>query len=239
MPKIHETWTILPHGPLRKIDDGILTVAGDIPMPLGKFPRRMTVVRLAHKRTAIFSAIALPEPRMERIEAMGKPAFLIVPNGHHRLDAKIWKARYPEIEVVTPPGARAEVAEVVPVGSTEGDFGDTEVDFVVVAGTKEQDSALIVRRPRGTSLIVNDMIANVRHPHGIGAKIMARLFGFGVHGPRVPRPARRQVEAKPFARQLREWAALTDLRRIIVSHGDMITENPAGVLERIADALEA
>ena len=60
MPKIHETWTVLPHGPLREIDDGILTVTCDIPMPLGNFPRRMTVVRLARKRTSIFSAISLP-----------------------------------------------------------------------------------------------------------------------------------------------------------------------------------
>ena len=46
MPKILEKWTVLPHGPLQSIDDGILTVTGDIPMPLGNFPRRMTVVRL-------------------------------------------------------------------------------------------------------------------------------------------------------------------------------------------------
>ena len=91
-----------------------------------------------------------------------------------------------------------------------------------------------MRRPGGTTLIVNDIIGHVRHPRGIGAKIMARLFGFGVHGPRIPRPARRHFDAKPLARQLREWAKLPDLKRIIVSHGDPITDDPVGVLERIA-----
>lgn len=238
MPKIHDHWTVLPHGPLREIDDGILTVAGDIPMPLGNFPRRMTVVRLARKRTAIFSAIALPEPQMQRIEEMGKPAFLIVPNPAHRLDAKIWKARYPQIKVLTPPGARRDVEEVVPVDLTEDKLGDSAVDFVVVAGTKQRESALVVRRPGGTTLIVNDIIGNVRHPHGLGAKLMARLFGFGVNGPRVPRPVRRQFAPKPLARQLRDWAALPDLKRIIVSHGDPIGNDPAGVLERIAAGLD-
>jgi hypothetical protein len=239
MPKIHQSWTVLPHGPLREIDDGILTVAGDIPMPLGNFPRRMTVVRLARKRTAIFSAVALPEPQMKRIEAMGRPAFLIVPNPAHRLDAKIWKQRYPKIRVVAPPGARTDVEAVVPVDDTEGDFGDAGVRFVVAAGTRERESALVVRRPGGTTLIVNDIIGHVRHPHGIGAKIMARLFGFGVHGPRIPRPVRRHFEAKPLARQLRDWAALPDLKRIIVSHGDPITDDPAAVLQRIAAGLDA
>lgn len=241
MPKILETWTVLPHGPLNEVDDGLLTVTGDIPMPLGNFPRRMTVVGLAGKRTAIFSAIALPEPQMARIEEIGRPAFLIVPNPGHRHDAAIWKERYPDIVVVAPPGARKAVGEMVPVDDSEGAFGDAGVDFVVVPGTKEQESALLVRRPGGTTLILNDLIANVRHPHGLGAKIMARLFGFGVHGPRIPRPIASKliVGPKPLARQLRDWAALPDLKRIIVSHGEMITENPAGVLNRVADGLGA
>jgi len=233
MPKIHETWTVLPHGPLREIDDGLLTVSGDIPMPLGNFPRRMTVVGLARKRCAIFSAIALPEAQMARIEALGRPAFLIVPNAAHRLDAKTWKQRYPRIRVVAPPGARVAVEEAVAVDDTQGRFGDAKVDFVVVPGTKGRESALVVRRAGGTTLI-----GHVRHPHGIGANLMARLFGFGVHGPRIPRPARKQFTAGPLARQLRDWAALPDLRRIIVSHGDPIVEDPAGVLLGIAAGLE-
>ena len=32
---------------------------------------------------------------------------------------------------------------------------------------------------RGSTLVVNDVVRHVRHPRGIGAKIMARLFGFG------------------------------------------------------------
>src|ERR1700759_2883060 len=100
MTKALEEWKVLPHGALEEIDDGLLTATGEIPMPLGNFPRRMTVVRLSNDRTAILSAIALPEPDMQRIEAMGRPAFLVVPDGGHRLDTKIWKQRYPDIQVV-------------------------------------------------------------------------------------------------------------------------------------------
>jgi hypothetical protein len=239
MPKILETWTVLPHGPLTEIDDGLMTVTGDIPMPLGNFPRRMNVVRLTGGRSAIFSAIALPEPQMARIEALGRPAVLIVPNGAHRLDAKIWKARYPELAVLTPPGARKAVAEVVSVDATEDNLADPDVGFHIVAGMGEKEAALTVRRPDGLTLILNDLIGHVRHPHGLGAKIMARLFGFGVHGPRIPRLVKRQIDGPAaLARQLREWAAAKDLKRIIVSHGEPISENPAGVLERIAAGLE-
>src|SRR6476659_10776481 len=64
MPKLHDRWTVLPHGPLREIDDGLLTVVGQIPMPLGNFPRRMTVVALAGRRTLLFSPISLEEAEM-------------------------------------------------------------------------------------------------------------------------------------------------------------------------------
>jgi len=240
MPRVHQTWQVLPHSPLQEIDDGILTVAGNIPMPLGNFPRRMTVVRLASGKTAIFSAIALPEPEMAQIEAMGEPAVLIVPNGAHRLDAKAWKQRYGLLRVLTPAGARDDVAQVVPVDATTDILDDPDVRFVSVAGTEDRDSALIIRRATGHTIVCNDIIGHVRHPHGIGAKVMSRMMGFGVSEPSVPRPARlfHIKSPKALAQQLREWAALGDLQRIIVSHGDPITDDPAGTLRRIAGGLE-
>ena len=52
---------MLPHGKLSAIDDNILTVTGDIHMPLMDLPRRMTVVRLNDARLIVYSAIALDE----------------------------------------------------------------------------------------------------------------------------------------------------------------------------------
>ena len=240
MPKFHKKWTVLPHGQVEEAGEGILTVEGDIPMPLGKFPRRMTVVGLSRNRSVIFSAMALKKAGMKRIEELGKPSFLIVPNGHHRLDARIWKQCYPKLKVLSPPAAKASVAEAVSVDATKGAFGDKLLELVTVAGTGEAEAALIVRRKSGTTLVVNDVIANVRHPRGLGAKIMARLFGFGVHGPQVPRVVKRVMvkDKKALAGQFRAWAADPQLKRIIVSHGEIIESDPAGVLRSLASKLE-
>lgn len=240
MPKTHDHWTVLPHGPLQEIDDGIVTVAGDIPMPLGKFPRRMTAVRLSGGRSAIFSAIALPDDELARIEALGQPSVMIVPNPGHRLDAHSWKEMYPEIRVIAPPGALEAVSEVVPVDSTADDLNDPQVHFLVVPGTDEKESALIVRRKSGVTLICNDIIGHVRHPHGVGAQIMARLFDYGVSEPTVPRTARRHIkDPAALAAQLRAWSQISDLKRVIVSHGEPIVDDPAEALERLAVELEA
>jgi hypothetical protein len=239
MPATLEKWEVQPHEALTEAGDGILTVAGEIRMPLGNFPRRMTVARLGGGRTAIYSAIALDEPEMKRIEQLGEPAFLIVPGDHHRLDARIWKTRYPAITVIAPPGAREAVEQAVRVDATSDVLSDPEVKLVIVPGTGGHEAALEIRRAEGLTLVLNDVLANVAHPHGLGAHIMARLFGFGVHHPQVPRPVRHGMESKvALAAQFDLWAAEPRLKRIIVSHGDVIEDDPAQVLREIADALD-
>jgi len=240
MAKLHDHWTVFPHGPVERIDDGILSVEGEIHMPLGRFPRRMTVVALEGRRSAVFSPICLDGRAMRDVESLGAPAFMVVPNGFHRLDARPWKKRYPDIKTVCPPGARTRVEQAVPVEATTDILADADVDLSVAGGMGQAEAALVVRGPAGTTLIINDLISNVRHPKGIGANIMARLFGFGVHGPRMAREVRWLFvkDKAALAAQLREWAEIADLRRIIVSHGDIIESAPGEVLRAVAASLD-
>lgn len=239
MPRLHDQWTVLPHGPLREIDYGLLTVVGQIPMPLGNFPRRMTVIGLSGARTALFSPIPLVEPEMERIERLGEPAFLVIPSGSHRLDARPYKARYPKAKVVAPPGARELVSEAVRVDLVTDRFDDRDIGLDIVEGTGEREFAMRVVRPGGTTLIVNDIIAHVANPQGFGAWTMSRLFGFGARRPAIPRPiqARLVCDPGPLAAQLDQWAAIAGLRRIIPSHGEIIDNQPAAELGRLAQRL--
>lgn len=240
MAKANEAWKVGPHGPLERIDEGLISVAGEIVMPLGRFPRRMTVVALDGGRSAIWSAVPLREPEMREVEALGAPSFLIVPGVAHRLDVKAWKARYPEAKVLCPPGARDAVAEVIAVDSTADALRDPAVRLETVPGTGGKEAALLVRRGDHTTLVLNDILANVRHPHGIGAHVMARLFGFGVKGPRTPRPVKRMMveDTRALAAAFRKWADEPGLTHIVVSHGDVISQSPREELERAATDLE-
>ena len=60
-------WKVLPHGKLTTVEENILTVVGEIPMPLANITRRMTVVRLRDGRLVIFNAIALDEDEMRAL----------------------------------------------------------------------------------------------------------------------------------------------------------------------------
>lgn len=236
MAKLNDEWTVQPHGELVEVAEGILTVAGSIVMPLGNFPRRMTVLTLQGGGTAVWSAVPLREAEMSRIEALGPVRYLIVPNRAHRLDLKPWHVRYPEARIIAPPTARDAVTEAAPVDATDDIIRDPAITFQLVAGTKDDEFALTVRRGDGTTLILNDILSNVRHPKGLGAQIMARLLGFGVKRARVSRPVRRMFVKEPamVAEQFRAWGAITDLRRILVSHGDVIDRAPGAALNRAA-----
>jgi hypothetical protein len=196
----------------------------------------MSVARLGSGELVIFSAIALDEAGMRNVEALGRPAFLVVPNPFHREDAPAWKARYPEIRVVAPERALKAVEDVLPVEDTVGDFGDASVRLVQVAGTKGE-SALVVRHGAGATLVINDLIANVRDARGL-MRIVLTLMGFAGK-PQVPRMFKRLgIEDKgPVAAQFREWAAIPGLERIVVSHGSIITDPPALLLSELAEKL--
>lgn len=241
MVKLHDQWTVLPHGPLREIDYGLLTVVGQIPMPLGNFPRRMTVISLSGNRTALFSPIPLVEQEMKRVELLGQPSFLIIPGGFHRLDAHPFKVRYPEARVVAPPGAKPLVSEAVKVDLTAAHFEDRDVELQTVAGTLDREFALLVRRPGAASLVVNDIIAHVANPTGFRTRLMASLFGFGVGRPAVPRPVRAKLveDASTLAWQFEKWASIPGLRRIVPSHGEIIDDQPAAQLLRLAKSLKS
>jgi hypothetical protein len=234
MPTPFDTWTVLPHSPIETLDDNILSVEG----LLGKFPRRMTLVRIAGERLIIHSGIALDEPEMAAIERFGKPSFYIAPSALHRMEVKTWKQRYPDLVIACPAGARSRVEELVKVDTVAPDFGDPAVQYTAIEGTAQRECVLIVNGSQGTTLVLNDLIFNVRKQPGVVGFIFGTL---GVAGPE-PKMAkvvmRKLVDDRVALRaQLEKWAILTNLKRIIVSHGAPIEMDPRGTLQRMAAAL--
>jgi hypothetical protein len=238
MTKPFQEWTVLPHGKLVSIADNILTVVGEIHMPLMDLPRRMTVVRLADASLVIFSAIALDEDEMAALDAYGRPAFLIVPSDKHRLDAKIWKDRYPWIQVVAPEGARAKVEDVLAVDLVAPRFDDPDVQFVTVPGTRGREAALVVRTQNGTTLVLNDVVGNIRDAAGFGGWLL-HLAGFAGKDAQVPAVVKLAViaDSQALRTQLLEWSEVDTLVRILVSHGSPIEDQPRQVLRELAGSL--
>jgi hypothetical protein len=238
MTRPFQQWKVLPHGKLSEIDVNILTVTGEIRMPMMSLPRRMTVVRLNGSRLIVFSAISLDQDGMAKLEAYGRPAFLIVPSDKHRLDAKPWKNRYPAMQVIAPEGARAKVEDVVPVDTVAPQFDDPNVQFVAVPGTRGHEAALVVRTANGTTLVLNDLVGNIRSEPGSRGWLL-QLAGFAGKEAQIPRVVKMVMikDANALRAQLTQWAEIESLKRILVSHGSPIEENPRQTLRDLASSL--
>lgn len=157
MAKNAASWRVLEHGPLEQLADNIWRVEGALP---GMSLRRtMTVVRRGDGSLLLHSAIALDQVQQRRLEALGPLKVIVVPNAGHRLDAPAYKARYPEVLVVCPRGAREKVAHVVAVDLTYDDYADDGViRCETLAGTADGEGTMIVTSTDGISVVLNDVV---------------------------------------------------------------------------------
>src|SRR4051794_37391994 len=97
-------WKVLPHGPIEALAENLWWVTGDLPGMTLK--RVMAVAKRSDGKLLIHSAIAMSDERMRELEALGEPAYLVVPSRHHRLDAAKYKERYPAMRVFVPRAGR-------------------------------------------------------------------------------------------------------------------------------------
>ena len=237
MAKAHDHWKVLPHRPLEKLCDRLWRVEGDLEgMPLA---RVMTVARRADGRLVVHNAVALEDDAMQQIESWGEVGFLVVPNGYHRLDARVFHERYPSARVLCPAGATKRVAQVVSVSGSYDEFpADEAVSLQTLDGTGGAEGAMLVRADDGTSVVLNDAVFNMPHVRGFTGFVLRRITA-STGGPRVSRVARLfMIEDKAaFAAHLARLAELPDLRRVVVSHHETIDVEPARVLREVAASL--
>ena len=230
------TWNVLPHRPIQKLTENLWTVTGALPnMPLD---RVLSIAKMGDGRLVLHNGIALEEPAMKEIEAFGKPSFLLVPNGYHRLDAPAFKQRYPEIKVLCPEGARKKVEEVVAVDGTYADLpADDRVSLHDIEGVGRGEGYLKVRSDDGVSLVFNDVFFNMPHQPGFQG-LALRLMG-STGGPKVTRVGKLFLikDKQAVKAQLEALASTPDLKRVIVMHGDSVSDDPGGLLRKVAATL--
>ncbi|NUP06445.1 MAG: hypothetical protein HOW73_10340 [Polyangiaceae bacterium] len=237
MAKANDTWRVLPHRPIEKLSARVWRVEGDLEgMPL---KRVMTIAKRDDGKLVVHNAMALDDAAMAEIDAWGPVATIIVPNGYHRLDAKVFADRYKDARVLTPSGARKKVEEGVTVSGSLEDFEpDGTVALETFDGTNAAEGAMVIREPGATTLVLNDTVFNMPHVGGFTGFVLKHLAK-STGGPTISRISRMfVVKDKPaFRSHLERLAGAPDLRRVIVSHHEVIDREPARVLREVASTL--
>lgn len=234
MAKWNTEWKVGRHGPVEKLSERLWRVEADVPgMPM---KRVMTVAKRANGELVVHNAIAIGDAEMAEIEGWGSIKTLVVPNGYHRLDAKVFRDRYPSAQVVCPDGATKAVSQVVPVTGSYAQLApDGAVELATLDGTKEREGVMIVRDGDGTSLVLNDAVFNMPHLKGFTGFVLKSITG-STGGPKVSRVMKWFVVAdkKAFRSHLERLADIPDLRRIVVSHHQVIDRDASATLREVA-----
>jgi hypothetical protein len=231
-------WTVLPHGPLERLEDNLWAVSGTLPR--GAMNRRMAIVRLADGALVFHNAVPLEEATMREVAALGRPAFLVVPNRVHRLDAFAFKQRHPGLRVVCPARSRRDVeARVAVDGTLDALPRDPALTAIPLEGSRWGEAALLVRSASGTraTLVFADTVMNVPDSKGLSGTFLRLLGTSG--GPRVTGIARLFTvgDRRALAMHLHRLADTPGLVRLTVSHGVDVTEDAPAVLRRVAAEL--
>jgi hypothetical protein len=199
----------------------------------------MTLARLDDGRVVIHSAIALDDAEMAEVETWGCPTILVVPNGYHRLDAPAYKTRYPDLTVLCPRSAQRRIADVVAVDGDLSRFpAQSTVRCEYLDGTGAGEGYLLVRHGEDVSLVLNDAVFNMPHLPGTIGWVLKHVTQ-STGGPRVSRVARWLLikQRTRFKEHLSRLADTPHLKRIVVSHHEVIDDDPGGTLKRLAEAL--
>jgi hypothetical protein len=212
------SWRVLEHGPLVELSENCWHTSGAL--PFGTLRRTMTIAKRADDTLVVHGAIAMHDAEMKAIEKLGDLAFLIIPNGWHRLDAVKYKRRYPQLKVFTPAGAKERVSKIMHVDGVYEDFpNDDAVKLETLPGVGDAEGVMTVHSSDGTTLVLNDVMFNMDTKKDFPGWFFTTLMG-SAPGPRISRLIKVwMVKNRADLRGALERLANTpNLQRLVVAH---------------------
>lgn len=238
------TWHqhVHPHGPITRLAPDVWVVNGSLPK--GPLPRTMVVHKLPAEASAkpsllIHSAVALNEDGMKKLEMLGEPRVLIVPNRFHRMDAAVFKERYPALKVLCPAAATAKVEEKVAVdGSCEEYLPKLGVTCHSPPGIKPGELCYELNSGDGKKVLVcTDILFNLPHLPGLAGAMLKWLGSTGFFG--ITRLGRLMLmnDRAAFRNWLLDLSKRGDISHICVGHGEVIGSGVAEKLKAAASRL--
>jgi len=197
------------------------------------FGTRMTVIRLAAGGLFLHSPTTLGPGLAAELAALGAVRFVVAPNRLHHLFVADYFAAYPEARFYCSPALkrkRRDLPWTAVLGDDPVPEWQGEVRHLLFKGSLYLDEVAFLDAPSGT-LILTDLIQHHPRVRGPYQRALARLGGV-YDRPGVPRDIRltfwRRGQARACVEEILSW----EFARIVIAHGDVITEDAEAVFRR-------
>ena len=162
------------------VAEGVWTVQHPMRFPGGVLlPARMTIIRLPDGDLLLHSPVPIDDALAAQLAALGPVAHVVAPSLLHHLFVAQALERYPQALLTAAPGL-AEKRSELPVADVLSDEAppawEGVIDQVVIRGAPRLNEVAMFHRPSRT-LIVTDLVFNVRQPQGWGTGLVLRMMG--------------------------------------------------------------
>ncbi len=219
---------------LLEIADGVWTLEREIRLTAGlRMPARATFLRLAGDRIFVCSPLEIDDATAREVARIGEVAAIAAPNCVHHLFLKGAAARWPRACVFGPRELqrKAKGVSFEPLEAAAEVLGD-DVAVRRIDGVPAVSEHVFFHAASRT-LVVSDLVFNVRGPQRLSLRLFLRLFGawdrFGQS--RIWRLlAKDRAAASQSVHEVLRW----DFDRLVMAHGDIVK---SGARPRLEEAL--
>lgn len=203
---------------------------------------RMAVIRLPDGALAVISPLVLNHALAHSLHELGPVRHILSPNKIHNQGLKSFAQAYPQARIWAAPGLverRPDIAFSGTLDDTAHDDWAGVMDQLTTKGNAFFSEVVFFHRP-GKTLIVADLIENISYDTVKGRFARAAAKAGHIFGRPLPSPEFRAytTDASAAAQRL-DQIGNWPFERILLAHGDLITENARDVLRSVRDFLVA
>lgn len=217
---------------LRQLAPDVWVLDHELPLPGGvALGTRMTVIRLEDGSLWLHSPVPVGSAAQAQLAALGPVSWIVAPNLLHHLFVPSALALWPEARLAAAPGLAAKVPSLAP-HATLPDVRWPGIESVFLEGAPAITETVFFHRASGT-LVVTDLVFNVHRASSWLTPWVLRLTGTWRRTTmsRVWRwMGKDKVALARSVRRVAAWAP--DVRRVVVCHGDVLSEQAPQVLLR-------
>lgn len=217
---------------IRTLAPDVYAVTSCIELGLGfALPLRCTIVRGTDGGVVVVAPSALDEEAVSFIGALGPVRAIVAPNRLHHLSLAAASARWPAAKVYAAPGLADKLAGVRidhTLSDGTGALGEA-LTTVAVQGAPGLSELVLLHRPSKT-LVVTDLVFNVREPSGWLTPLVLRAVG--AHRRLAQsRALRLMVKDRAAAAASARRVVALDFDRLVMAHGEVVETNARAELE--------
>ncbi len=225
---------------MEEFAEDIWLLDGDCVSVLGfDYPTRAAVIRLADGDLLIWSPVKLTQQMIEAVGRIGPVRYLIAPNTIHHLHVADWLSAFPDAALFGPRALQTKRPDLRFAG-----FLDDAGGFVWSAELAQQivphkiTTEVVFFHHRSRTVLFTDLIQQFpRGWHRGWRSVIARLDLMVGDAPNVPRKFRlgfgSRRQARAVMKPILDWPA----ERVIMAHGQPVTQNGQAVLRKSFDWL--